>query len=107
LHPPVLHPPLLLQPEGFPPLDVLQLLQPISYNTLNGEKCAEDAPTEKNSASSAHTLMSDLRSDGLGRQSMVKGREAVQAETCYRLEKALQIKYIEFKIRFSQRRRHP
>jgi hypothetical protein len=37
---------------------------------------------------------------------MTKGREAVQAGECYRLEKALQIKYIEFKLRFSQRQRH-
>jgi hypothetical protein len=34
----VLHPPLLLQPVGLPPLDVPQLLQPISYNTLKGEE---------------------------------------------------------------------
>jgi len=35
LHPPVLHPPLLLHPAGFPFVDTPQLLQPIIKTVFN------------------------------------------------------------------------
>jgi hypothetical protein len=51
----VLHPPLLLQPAALPPLDVLQLMHPISEIRLGINKLNQ--PKKKGSRTIIHTLV--------------------------------------------------